>query len=281
MSARNHDRLVTSWLLKLATLVAATIAPEDLKQRVVSMGTLLGDDFPDDRTWSADALRTMVAQFRYWPSYIELHDALGAWWAVHRPEPVRLIPQDIEHLPLSLDDKLWIKFWRKRVLESFSNSSGATVLGMIRERYPAAYDWLVANDPDAEGVARARGWPMIVEPDASMRRAQADWRDPAKVRASVARIGLDHPMRGEMLRLLRALVTKHCPENMALVPDPEPVTRAPRPLTVAQQAQALGVTAPPPPPRGQLTPDQLSAARRAAKDRGSPTGWVAPWEREV
>lgn len=49
-------------------------------------------------------------------------------------------------------------------------------------------------------------------------QARADWSDPAKVRASVRKIGDDHPMRDMLRSLLAGLVKKHAPENLDQIP---------------------------------------------------------------
>lgn len=80
-------------------------------------------------------------------------------------------------------------------------------------------EWQRENQPARPAITDQR------EPDAWMAKierekaqAQADWSDPIKVRQSLAGIGLDHPMRDYLGRMLGSLVAKHAPENLGLVP---------------------------------------------------------------
>lgn len=58
-------------------------------------------------------------------------------------------------------------------------------------------------------------WRQRVEQERA--EAAADWADPAKVRASAASL-VGHPRRLELGRMLAALVNRHAPQNVALLP---------------------------------------------------------------
>jgi hypothetical protein len=107
-----------------------------------------------------------------------------------------------------------------------------------RDNRPPQIEAPPTTDPWAERVDRERA------------EAAADWADPAKVRASIRSL-IDHPMRATLGPMLAALVGRHAPANVALLPqewqtagpdtprdhDARPAVRA-SPLT-PEQLQAL------------------------------------------
>lgn len=161
-------------------------------------------------------------------------------------------------------------------------------LDLIRAKGGAIYEYLVETDSEAAGIAVRRKWPTEATPAGDRKRAESDWGDPDVIRQAVRKIEflpdghrapLDDVKR--WLGVLRGLVGRFAPHNLAYVPDPTtvadvvPIDRgatapvqprraaaAPIPPT-RSPAAATGENRPSPVPAKTLAPEHLAAYRQA------------------
>ena len=152
--------------------------------------------------------------------------AMEAWWAKENPDKTGLPPQ-AETAPLDHIGKQWAAFWFRATDDRKAVSALALIstLGSARE----CYAWLLRTDTAAAAIAVRRGW---TDPNRFSAAALAtEWADPETVRAAVRSCMGIHANRertwptplqiAQSLGTLRALVERHAPINLSLIPSAE------------------------------------------------------------
>jgi len=92
MTTASHLRNVTRWLNDLTRLTAGSAPPADADERIAAYAGLLADNFPNETVFTRATLEHVAGQCRFFPSYGEVAQLLGAWWKEHRPTPPALPP---------------------------------------------------------------------------------------------------------------------------------------------------------------------------------------------
>lgn len=89
MNDRNDVRHVAGWLTDLANLTAGSAPLADSKTKIAALALILAGDYPGI-AFNRHSLSAVARQCRFFPSYAELCEHLGAWWRDHRPTPVAI-----------------------------------------------------------------------------------------------------------------------------------------------------------------------------------------------
>lgn len=289
-------RSVTGWLNDLAAMTAGTAPVADLKAKVAAMAPGLIEEIPAD-AFSKRSLYDVGRKFKFFPSYAELSAALTDWWEANAPRQKYLPP--VEDPNLTDTDRAHVRSW----LDLRDAGSLDRRLAQYRDKWPAAYRYVVRTDAEAEAIARRRGWDISSGHEWNV---TPEWITRTLVtiqRIHAAATPGDVASAAGKLGMLRTAVEKHAPDLKHLVPEEIPLTAPERPRSVDQQLADLGPAAVAAEVHarltkdgrllGALTPEQLSAARKAAgmpdmpekrpvpPAPEPPDDWVFPWEREA
>lgn len=152
--------------------------------------------------------------------------AMEAWWTKANPDKAGLPPQ-AETAPLDDIGKQWASFW----FRAADNHQAIRALALISTLDSAreCYAWLLRTDANAAAIAVQRGW---TDPNRySAAALAAEWGDPEAVRAAVRSCVGIHANRertwptplqiAQALGTLRAILERHAPTNLALIPSAE------------------------------------------------------------
>ena len=187
-------------------LSAVLHIPEGVFEDPVALGVRIGSEL--ERIPNAAKLRKLL-------------DAEAA-----RLKPMLSLPYPDEP-GLSDEDRLWIKGWENG--RHHKSPPRSAYLDVLRQKAPLAFEVLCRDDDEARDIAVRRGWGTLAVAATIAAMTAADWREPERVRLSLMKIDLmESPSwRVLMLRLLRAALTKHAPDNLPMLdryqPPAEPV----------------------------------------------------------
>jgi hypothetical protein len=77
------------WLKALGTLTAGSMPVEEAHAKIAAYSALLASRFPPE-AYTGASLEYVGAACKFFPSYAELVEHLGAWWRDNRPREQRL-----------------------------------------------------------------------------------------------------------------------------------------------------------------------------------------------
>lgn len=173
------------WLSKLALLTGGGRSPLN-KQQIGLYAETLAGEIPTAAFCDA-SLKVISEGAEFFPTYRVLREALTTWYGQHGALAVAARSEP----GYGLQD--WLL---DRIMTECGNQRGQ----MLRS-------WLETKGVDVDAVVAQR----------AATQARADWSDPAKVRASVAKLA-GHPMERALGNLLAPSVARHAPDNLAFVP---------------------------------------------------------------
>lgn len=180
MTRQSDLQSVVLWLSKLALLSSGDRPPAS-KQQVGLYASLLVEEMPIGAFTDA-SLQAVVDGAERFPSYKVLKEALTTWhsqWGAQKGEAVSYGVSGY-------------------VVDRIMLECGGKPGPMLR-------NWLESKGVDIDAAGKTGD------------QAHADWSDPAKVRASVAKLA-GHPMERALGNLLATAVARHAPDNLAFVP---------------------------------------------------------------
>lgn len=91
MTAPDRARRIVGWLNDLSRFTSNNPADGELARRITDYAAMLVEAFDDDAAFTHQSLKHVIGQCRFFPSYAELSQTLGAWWKDNRP-PVPALP---------------------------------------------------------------------------------------------------------------------------------------------------------------------------------------------
>jgi hypothetical protein len=120
-----HDKIpaIRDWLKALAVLCASNLGKAELLGKLNAYAPMLAQEFGEG-AFCATSLATVGRQFKFFPSYAELTEALSPWWKEHRPPLVAIAsdqPGTIKQREIE-----------RQVRDSWTNISEAQVRAKIR-----------------------------------------------------------------------------------------------------------------------------------------------------
>jgi hypothetical protein len=153
-------RHITGWLNDLANLTAGNPPLEDIKLRAGAMASMLADQFPE-AAFTRASLAHVARKCTFFPSYAELCDALLPWWQDNRPTTA------ITYDPADLNDEehAIVQNWERhasgnwgKIFPLNTDRSLWFELGLYRRLRERVFNHLVANNEQAERIARRNNW---------------------------------------------------------------------------------------------------------------------------
>jgi hypothetical protein len=212
---------IAGWLndLYLAT-VGGSQPIEDIKSRIAVMASALMIEFPEQQYFCRESLLTVSKQNNFFPGVAVISGQLAVWAGKALPpkptSPEMIAPDDQS---LSALDRHWIAFWQRE--------PNAVLLSLIKSKAPPAFEWIVKNDNAAALIAIRHGWSEAQTLEHIREQVRADWSDPQAVMRSVHKVltledGRPAPRdvtTARLLGMLRGIVSRHAPDNLALIPE--------------------------------------------------------------
>lgn len=192
------------WLNALGALCASNVGEEEASAKVNAYLPLITEDFAPPAFCDA-SLRAVAGKCEFFPAYARLVELLGAWWTENKPVvPLLNGPEDAS---LSDTERHIIAAFYRLKDEIIRESRLRNALHWYRLKFPSAYRYLLKNDNDC--------WQCVFERKDD---PAADWSDPGKVLASARKVLESDVKQLDLGRMLAALVHRHAPLNLALLP---------------------------------------------------------------
>ena len=108
-------KIIGAWLTRLAGFTKAANDKAMTKETMADLAIMLGKEFPSS-AFTSDSLQAIAGEIEWFPAYSTLRAGVAIWWADHRPQQRKLAgPPGNE--TLGGMDAYWFRFWHKRVAE--------------------------------------------------------------------------------------------------------------------------------------------------------------------
>ena len=236
----------------------AAVAPLIRPRSAVAAATQLGKmlefltDIPDS-AFSDASVRAIAPTLKRSPSYAEVRGALQNYVrSLDAPDS-----NAVTDPSLSGEDRVRVQTWRNHRAVEFKHLDHlplvrdrmAVALSLQRRMFPAAFNYIIRTDAEAQQIARQRGWLDDEDPSSIDERLQDDWGSITDVQVAYKLIelgklhrapgGMGRPRAAALLGMLRMALDKHAPHHSHLLPDH--FEQDGQPLTREQQLDALGV----------------------------------------
>ncbi|HUZ75487.1 MAG TPA: hypothetical protein VMU87_21085 [Stellaceae bacterium] len=262
MELRRH---VAAWLTRLAGLTEAKVRPD--KNDIADRAEILARHFPH-AAFTTESLDAVATGLTWWPALDVIRNKLAEWWQEHGPK--RLYADDQAGLAkLSDEAQAWVRGWQDAAAQ------GAERLA----HYEKIFRHQGAHVDVAIGYLIAIGAWRKPDPryDAVQAALKAEWDDPAGILGKVAALEADkdNALAPMLLGMLAALVKRHAPQHLGLLPPAVLVKAGVGEAVPAAAAASLGsfateaevvrarmeAAALPQPKPSYLTPEQLARHR--------------------
>lgn len=173
MNRQAEARHVGAWLNDLALLTAGDIPLSETKAKIAALAGVLADDYPAE-AFCRQSLTEIGRRIHAFPSYGQLCEHLGAWWAANQPQ--RVLPGPTVDADLPAADLAMVGFWNDYRSGAKTLPHGVTLegwLSMCRNPCAKAFSYICRTDAMAAGIAVKRGWmqPPHTEPTDAEREA--------------------------------------------------------------------------------------------------------------
>jgi hypothetical protein len=219
---RATTKEVRTWLLLIMARLPGNIIGDEheAEAKVQMMAPGLANSYPQPAFTEA-SLNFVLADLQ-WFREADVRTRLDRWRKTYLPD-LSTLPDAAAQAPLDDEGRNWVARW----LRCDTDRHAVASLGLIRAYHQPAFAWLLQTDVRAASFAIRRGWR---DPEAnSFESLQAEWGDPRVVEAGVQSC-LGNHMDGSYsnptphqvardLNMLRWLVEKYAPNNLALVPS--------------------------------------------------------------
>lgn len=231
---------VIAWLAELAVRISPTMSQEQVEVLARDFGKGFVD-LPSEAFCSASRHAASL-RFERFPPFKALRKFLEEWHAKNCTATAKLLPP-VEDPALSDEDRAHVRAW---INNRADGGNLAVRLDLYRQRWPAAYRYILRTDAEAERIARQRGW-MFQNEETPEARAES-WKNITEHQLTAKLIELERLSKsGErgaglaagLLALMRKAIETHAPQMAHLLPDRFEGERAPR-RSVAEQVAALG-----------------------------------------
>lgn len=205
MKSRTSETMATrDWLKALGALVATNMSLKDSRERLDTYAPLLRDDFGPYAFCKA-SLAYVAARTEFFPTFHRTSELLKEWCQDNKPPPPLMLTGPAEtSANLTNEERIILSSYYRERGDILAQGRLANVLSWYRRRFPGAYRYVVENDPEVRAELA--------------REAAADWSDPGKVLATARLVLSSEVKQLELGRTLAALVKRHAPLNLALLP---------------------------------------------------------------
>jgi hypothetical protein len=146
--------IAPEWLASLGLLTAGTMTAEDAKAKCVAYVSMIFEQF-EAWAFTKVSLEAVARQCKWFPSYAELVEHLGAWCRENRPRVLAIAGPGSEYV-MQPSDWGWVRYWDNRKAAGFSNIANcpkypgvpdhpqahreAHATSLVRSKSPAAWD---------------------------------------------------------------------------------------------------------------------------------------------
>lgn len=143
-------RIIAGWLNNLAELTRHGEDGRPTKNRLATIATMLGRDFPAG-AFTTDSLHAAAQGIEWFPPYDTIRQQIGEWWRENQTTCPRALPAhntaaDAATSELTTMDRYWLNYFSKRASEGFgplcdgdAPSGRARCLDLVRCQSPDAF----------------------------------------------------------------------------------------------------------------------------------------------
>lgn len=209
---------VRQWLLLVAAKCTTTMSVRELEDLLKLMVPTFVTHYATE-AFSADSMEAVTKVCRFFKE-ADVRAALDQWCRENNPDKTGL-PPEVVNAPLSFTEKVWAASWFRAETEA----DRIEAMNAMRGYSQNAFAWLINTDLAAGSLAVRKRW--LPEAD-RVSRMQIEWGDPDAVLAAVRSCRGQHndgswsepTSMPHFMGLLRAIVGKWAPQNLALIPEP-------------------------------------------------------------
>lgn len=210
MSAASPDTeaRIRRWLGSLAELTAPGSEPVSA-ERIATMAAMLAKDAAPAAAYGSGSLYQVAGLGKFFPSYVEVRDAVHLWWEANRPAHAPALEGPGLGDDATLMDRSWLAFWHKRRAEIWAtdvyqrgsrDADMANLASLVQQQSPKAWAVIRGREP-AQHVATE------AEREAVLAKAQAFYDDVASRSGSIGTRLRDVTLSREQLQAKRQAVT--------------------------------------------------------------------------